>query len=355
MGRLKKQVKSDPIPYFLPNYGEEEKEALLKCIETGWTTQGEQVEALENEFALLDGAKYALAVSSASVGLYLACLCHGNTKRAYIPEYSFISDYFAPIQANKLTWLIPPIGGNNFSIDYSMIQNDGGIVIPVHFAGVKCDMSKILNNNRFVIEDCAHCYPTKTDEYKGVIRVYSFYANKLLHCGDGGIITTDSEDIYKKIKSLRYLGINNSPKNRIAGNYDIENLGYKANLTDLQAAIIRPQLKNIEKNKQRRKEIIKKYNKLLNTNVMEGDGHLYPFLANSESHRVEIEEAFNKNGIGFSRHFRPIYDFSFFNRERPHDLKSLNMYNREISLPIYEKLTDEQIEIICNVINSLQM
>ncbi len=371
------------IFFALPGIGKEEINAVTRVLKNKWLTMGPEVLRFEQEFTKFYQIKNAVAVNSATAGLHLALLSLdiGPKDEVILPSYTFASC------AN----MIVRVGAKPVFID---IQEDGFLLDPqeikkkitsrtkaimvVHFGGQTAEMAEIQKiarkNNLKIIEDCAHSlgakYKNKLAGTMGDIGVFSFYAIKNLTTGEGGMIITSDDKLAKKMQMLRLHGMSLTAFDRYSDKgkwyYEIEEAGFKYNLTDMAAAIGIEQLKKIKKFNQRRAEIAEIYFKNLagisqiklpkilpkRTNVW----HLFPIRVNA-SIRNKFIENLREFNICTSVHFIPLHLQPYYQKQfsyKKGDLPiSEEVFQEEVSLPMYPQLKDSEIKYICQVIKYL--
>ena len=236
---------TDRVKFHIPSVGKEEEDAVLEVLRSGWLTTGKKVREFEENFATFVGAKHAIAVSSATAGLFLSLKALGVDNLSYVATtpYTFIST------AEVIEWCgttpsFFDVEEDTYNIDINKITNwKFKAIIPVHIAGVKCDMEALYEKfpESAIVEDCAHYFPSKFDG-RSKTAVYSFYATKSITTGEGGMIVTNDDDLAKHIRVLLNHGIKQSTFDRYTSAknkwyYEVEELGYKFNMMDLSAAL----------------------------------------------------------------------------------------------------------------------
>jgi dTDP-4-amino-4,6-dideoxygalactose transaminase len=247
-------VRKTFLPFSLPTIGEEEKKEILDCLDTGWITTGPKVARFEKLIEDYVGATHALAVSSATAGLHVTLLSLGigrgdeviTTPMTFVSTINMIvnvgaTPVLADIDRSTLNISVPEIR--------KRITPRTRAIIPVHFAGQPCDMDAIVELARkkklAVIEDAAHAIGT---EYKGrrigtgsEAVIFSFHPIKNMTTGEGGIVTTERQDLFEKISLYRFHGMSRDAWKRYDGKgipqYDILLPGFKYNMMDIQAAL----------------------------------------------------------------------------------------------------------------------
>lgn len=372
------------IPYGRQNINEDDINAVVEVLKSDFLTTGPKVSEFEEAFAKYVGAKYAVAVSNGTAALHIACLAAGIGKgdevitspitfvaSANCTLYCGATPVFADIDA--VTYNILPE-----SIE-KCITNKTKAIIPVHYTGQPCDMDKIhtiaKKYNLIVIEDAAHAVGA---EYKGKkigglsdMTEFSFHPVKHITCGEGGIVTTNNEELYEKLKLFRTHGItrNKEEMSKYDGPWYYEqiDLGYNYRITDFQSALGMSQLKRIDEFLRRRREIADKYDEAFE-NVegitipaqMEETNsayHLYVIKVD-KSIRREMFEYLRDSNIGVNVHYIPVYTFTYYRENGYKDVECKNaeeLYESIISLPIYYGLTDkEQDYVIEKVIEFIE-
>lgn len=373
------------LPFALPEIGEEEIQEVVDCLRSGWVTTGPKTKQFENEFAsfLGDGVE-AIAVNSATAGLHLVleALGVGPGDEVIVPTLTFTAtaEVVRYLGADVVFVDSDPIT-LNASVDAirAAITNRTKVIMPVHYAGLSCDMDAILQlaqeHGLKVVEDAAHAFPT---QYKGRLigtlnsdaTVFSFYANKTMTTGEGGMLVTRDPEIAKRVKIMRLHGINRDAFDRFVSKspawfYEIVAPGYKYNLTDIASAIGIHQLRKINKFLLRRQELAKRYFQELSTLPLilpadaDGDAgsvhswHLYVvrLRENAKLTRDELIQKLSDRGIGTSVHYIPLHRHPYwrdtYNLQPQQYPVADAAYQAMLSLPLYTKMTDaDQTRVI---------
>jgi len=382
------------IPFAKVSIGGNELKYISEVLESGWLTTASKAMKFEDDFAEFVGAKYACAVNSCTAALHLAIEAIGIRQgdKVLVPSLTFTASaevvrYMGAdpvlIDVEYGTGLVTP------SIIREALKNNIGIkaLILVHYAGQAAMMTTpggegILDicrkNHILVIGDAAHAFPTKfNNKYIGSfgdVTCFSFYANKTITTGEGGMLVTDDEEIYKRVKIMRLHGINRDIWNRFTSvksswEYDVIAPGYKYNMPDINAAIGLAQLECAEYFREERQRCAEYYYKALN-DVQDFDlpecygshedhsWHLFPIVVKPEAKisRNEFIEKISERGIGVSVHYKPIHQMSYY--RETYDLISNDFPNTEkiwrgtVSLPIYPDLKESELEYISSTIIS---
>jgi perosamine synthetase len=278
------------IPVFRPNYNKEEIAAVDAVIRSGWIGLGPKTEEFEKRFALYTNAPYAIAVNSATAALHLSLLAAGIGKgdEVIVPSLTFVST----AHVVKYVGATPVFA--DITVDTLCISPDDvkkkitkrtKAIIPVHYGGHPCDMDglqKIAKANKLIIiEDAAHACGTSYHGKKigsiSPFTCFSFHAVKNLATGDGGMITVKDKATAERLNRLRWLGINKNTWDRlevISENenkaykaygwyYEVDELGYKCHMNDINAAIGLVQLRKLNKSNKKRRALAKRYTQML--------------------------------------------------------------------------------------------
>lgn len=374
------EIRKDMLSVQRPLGGNEEIEAIKDCIENGWWTKGPKVEQFEKEFAKHVGSKYAVAVTSNSHGQDLVMKAMGIKNADVIsPTMSFMSTAIVPLW-NNCTSNIVDIRRDDLNLDpvdvKRNLKKNTEAIIAVNMAGIPAPIDEIREfYDGFIIEDCAHSCYTPGAGSKGDVGVWSFQAVKTLPTGDGGMITTNDYDLYKKLQSLSWFGIE-STYSRVSGNthlkkdlatssknpegkpgytwdYDVTELGYKYYMIDLLAAIGLVQLKKLDGHLEIRRNIQKRYNNELNDIVgkpMWSDTVQYYCARVPEEHRDLLIEYLKSKNIHTSVHYKPLHLHEIVKQQREYPIADTE-WKKLISLPVHPAMTDEDTDYVIYWIN----
>lgn len=381
-------MKSDFIPFAFPEIGTEEIDEVSKVLLSGWLTTGPKTNQFEKDFAEYIGAPFALAVNSATAGLHLAleAIAIGPGDQVITTPFTFTAtaEVIRYLGADPVFVDIDP---NTFNFDpdgvEAAINPKTRAILPVHFAGQACEMDKIMNIARHkgikVVEDAAHALPCTYNGRNigtyGDGTVFSFYVTKSLATGEGGMVTTESKEIFQRVKTMRLHGINRDVWDRYTSRkpnwyYEVVAPGFKYNMTDLIGAIGIQQLRKVNRFQRRREEIASQYTAgfsdlpLRTPCVVRPDDihawHLYVIQLELEKiniSRDEFIEKMSERGIGTSVHFIPLHLHPYW-RDRygfkPDDFPiALDCYKRAVSLPIYSRMTDQQVDRVITAVQSI--
>jgi len=375
------------IPFNLPSIGEEEIQEVAAALRSGWITTGPRTEAFEQQFAAYVGARFAVAVNSCTAGLHLALVaCDiGPGDEVITTPYTFAATSEVILHAHA-TPVFVDIEDGGFNIDPQKIRkaitSRTRAIIPVHFAGEPCSMDEILaiaeEHDLILIEDAAHAcgavYKGEKIGSIGDITVFSFYATKNLTTGEGGMITTDDPGIAQRMRMLSLHGLSKDAWKRYSAvgkwRYDICDLGYKYNMSDIQAAIGLQQLKKYPAMQAARKELVRAYQEQLkdveeillppDPKNIDHAWHLFvirlkPKLTSID--RDSLIELLGKFGIGTSVHFIPLHLQSYYRMRYGFAVGDFpnaeNAYSGAISLPLYPSLSLAEVDYIATTLRGI--
>lgn len=375
------------IPFFRPTIGQEEIDSVVETLKSGWLTTGPKVRKFEQAFAQSVGAEFAIAVSSCTAALHLAleAVGVGPGDEVLVPSLTFASTGETVMHLGGRPVLIDSCP-DTLCIDPDQLERKitkrTKAVLPVHYGGHPCDMDEIQAIARkhgiAVIEDAAHAIPAHyRDRPVGAISdltCFSFYANKTITTGEGGMVTTNDRELADRVRLMSLHGISKDAWKRFSAEgswyYEILAPGYKYNMTDLAAAIGLHQLEKSGRFHQQRSAIAESYDAAfadlpeikvpaVREEVVSA-WHLYVIQVDVERlsiSRNDFIKALNAAGIGTSVHYLPLHMHPLY-RDRfgyaPEDLPvAQSAFDRIISLPIYPTMTDAEIEHVTSTVRSI--
>ena len=365
------KIRKKILPVLRPLGDEKDVDALRKTILGGWWGRGPKVEELEKKFAKKIGTKYAVAVTSNTSGIDLVLKAYNiNSGNILSPTISFVTTAMVPLwnscdsklcDVDKITNNLDPE-----SVKKNMNKKTKA-VIAVNYAGIPCDIDKIRKYFKgLIIEDCALSYYTAGAGLKGDVAVWSFQAVKTISCGDGGIITTNSKEIYNRLKLLTNFGIPNDTYQRSVSknskqklrpgyvwDFNISNVGYKTYMNDIQATLLLSQMNKINKSINTRLKIQKQYNaelpKQISRPVWSNTCQFYSTKIENGS-RDELMKFLSSKKIHTTIHFKPIHLHSLFKQNSKFRVADIE-WKKFISLPCHAAMNQEDIEYViywCN-------
>lgn len=382
-----KRAKEDFLVFGSPALGEEEIQEVLACLRSGWIGTGPRVARFEKQFATYKGVNSAVALNSCTAALHLSLLMLDLKPgdEVITTPMTFCATVNAIIHAGG-TPVLADINPNTFNINPQEIKNSitprTKAIVPVHFAGRSCDMDPIMDlaksHGLFVIEDCAHAIET---EYKGQkvgtigdLGCFSFYVTKNVVTGEGGMVLAKSPEILNRLKVLGLHGMNKDAWKRFGDDgykhYQVTEIGFKYNMTDMQAALGIHQIEKVEKHWERRRDIWKRYMEAFAGLPVslpaepEPDTrhafHLFTLLIDvniTGISRDSFLNEMNSRHLGVGVHYvclaeHPVYQHRF--GWRPTDFPHAHRVGQQtVSLPISAKLTDAEVAEVIEAVRAI--
>ncbi|PKO04166.1 MAG: DegT/DnrJ/EryC1/StrS aminotransferase [Chloroflexi bacterium HGW-Chloroflexi-3] len=362
------------IPLADLNYDSNEDTAVLSVLHSKWLTMGEVTSQFEQAFSEMTGSPHCLSVSNATEALHLACLALGigPGDEVIVPSLTFVATANAVLYTGARVTFADITSPNDLTISPASIEASitprTKAIIVMHYAGYPCDMPAIREiaqqHNLHIIEDAAHC-PGASLQGKalgtwGEIGCFSFFSNKNLATGEGGMLTTNSAEIAAKLKLLRSHGMTTLTYDRHEGHaytYDVVELGYNYRIDEIRAALGIEQLKKLPANNQRRREIVAHYRAHIPAELTipfaDHPGitaaHICPVLLPAGHSRTVFQDYMKEHGIQTSIHYPPIHTFSYYRQQYPgpHNLPlTETIAPQEVTLPLFPTMTEEQIEYL---------
>lgn len=371
------------IPLADLDYGLDETQAVIDVLKSRWLTMGTITQEFEHQFASMLGVKHAFGVSNGTHALHLACLATGikPEDEVIVPSLTFVATVNAALYVGASIKFADILGVNDLNISPQSIEEcitpKTKAIILVHYGGYGCQMHEIMalaqEHKLIVIEDAAHAPGAYLDQLAlgtwGDAGCFSFFSNKNLATGEGGMIVTNRDDIAEKLKVLRSHGMTTLTWDRHQGHaysYDVVALGNNFRIDEIRSSLGLVQLKKLEANNLRRSEHTTLYRELIcNTPGCEdieipfldhpgcSACHIFPVLLPENVNRLQLMTAMRSLGVQTSIHYPPVHKFSYYQELYPGvDLPHTeNIAKREVTLPLYPNLSAEDIVY---VVNSLQ-
>ena len=366
------------LPFHRSFIEEDDIQSVVRVLRGGWLTTGAETRRFEAAFARYVGATHAIAVSSCTAALHLALatIRLKEGEEVIVPTMTF-SSIGQVVQYFRARPVLVDCEPDSFQVDPRAIERAitprSRAIIPVHFGGCPARMDAILDlahrYNLKVIEDAAHALPSRHQGKMvgsiGDITCFSFYATKTLTTGEGGMVTTENPEVAESVRILSLHGISKNAHTRYTAEgswrYEILDLGYKYNMTDMQAALGLAQLEKCDWMREKREQIAARYTAALSymdayetprllPNVQHA-WHLYVLKTNMDVltiSRDRVIEELKRRGIGTSVHFIPLHthphyrqQFGYRTGQFPHAERH---FESAISLPLFPGMTSEDTE-----------
>lgn len=369
------------IPLADIDFDSEEEAAVLEVVKSRWLTMGAMTQAFEEEFAAYTGARHAIAVANGTAALHLACMVVGLKPgdEVIVPSLTFV----ATANAIRYTGAIPVFADIESeqdldisvrAIEQKLTEKTRAIMV-MHYGGYACDMPAITKLARekglAIIEDAAHAIGSEIDGRKmgvwGEVGCFSFFSNKNMTTGEGGMVVTNNDAMADRLRILRSHGMTTMSWDRHKGHawsYDVVELGYNYRLDEIRAALGRVQLSKLDRNNERRRILSALYREQLQElvptivvpfNETRGISacHLLPILLPAGSDRLGFMEYMKSHGIQTSIHYPPIHKFQAFAGIGlgAGDLPvTENVTGRQVTLPLYPTLKEEDVTVVVQAV-----
>ncbi|MEK6303070.1 MAG: DegT/DnrJ/EryC1/StrS family aminotransferase [Acidobacteriota bacterium] len=372
------------VPLSDIDLGADEIEAVTEVIRRRWLTMGPKTEEFEYEFARHHHAKHAVAVSSGTAALHLSYLAIGLSPgdEVIMPSMTFVATANAaivcgarPIFADILSEGEPTIDPDHVE---SLITPRSRAIVVVHYAGYSCRMKEIMRvaekHSLPVLEDCAHAPGVRYDDrYLGTLGTtgcFSFFSNKNLSTGEGGMVTTQDDEIAERVRLLRSHGMTSGTwkrHNERPQDYDVSEAGWNYRIDEIRAAMGLVQLAKLEQANVRRIELNSRYRSALQKAKAarmpfqkyrgESACHILPLVATNHLSRQQLVGALTQARVQSSHHYAPVHLFRLY-REKfgygPGLLPRTESFAaREITLPLFARMLDVDVDYVADVINAI--
>lgn len=367
------------IPLSDIDFGPEEEQAVLDVVRSRWLTMGTVTQAFETAFARYTGAKYALAVTNATAALHLACRAVGLEAgdEVILPSLTFVASANSIRYTGALPVFADIVSENDLNVSpvaiEALITPNTKAIMVVHYGGYACDMKSILDlaakYNLKVIEDAAHAAGSWLDNRHlgtwGDIGCFSFFSNKNMTTGEGGMVVTNDDALYEKLRLLRSHGMTSLTWDRHKGHawsYDVVDLGYNYRIDEVRAAIGNVQLTKLEGNNERRRQLVELYRQRLQkleeirvpffSHPGITAAHIMPVLLPHGADRLLFMEQMKSKAIQTSIHYPPIHQFTAYQSLGQSTLSiTEDVASREVTLPLHPGMTEEHVSAVCDTIS----
>jgi dTDP-4-amino-4,6-dideoxygalactose transaminase len=375
------------VQLFELNYDDRELQAATDVIRSAWITMGEETKSFETSFgAFLGNGALCTAVANGTAALHMALLAAGvgPGDEVIVPSLTFVADINVvrlvgaePILVDCTSyddWNISPEG-----ITAAITPRTKAVLV-VHYGGFACDMDAIAAAIReraggrriHLVEDAAHApgadYKGQACGTIGDIGCFSFFTNKNLSIGEGGMFVTRSQELHEKGRHLRSHGMSSLTLDRYKGraiSYDVIEPGLNYRMDEMRAAIGLVQLDKLSEANRRRGELVRRYRELLadvprmsvpfsGYNFGEPSYHIFPILLDKTVDRMEIIAGLRENGIQSSIHYPPFQEFTAYKDSGLADTPiALDISKRELTLPLFPTMRFDQVEFVCSTLKKL--
>lgn len=361
------------IPYGRQAIDEEDIQAVVDVLRSDYLTTGPVITDFEKKVANYTGAKYAVAIANGTAALHAACFAAGIKEgdEVITTPITFAASANCVLYCGARP-VFADIKEDTYNIDpedvRKKITNKTKAIVAVHFTGQPCEMEEIhaiaKEHNLIVIEDAAHALGA---DYKGHMvgsisdmTTFSFHPVKHITTGEGGMITTNNEELYKRLVLFRSHGITRDESMLLANEgswyYEQLDLGYNYRITDIQCALGLSQMNKLERFVTRRRELVARYQnvfkdvkEIITPVELEGCNSSWHLYVIQVDNRKEVFEKLREAGIGVNVHYIPVYHHPYYRQNGYEDVVCSNaekLYEGLISLPLYPDLTNEQQDYV---------
>src|SRR4030067_143961 len=364
---------------------QKEIQAVTKVLKSRWLTMGEVTQNFEKAFAKFLGVKHALAVASGTAALHLALkaleLKPGD--EVLLPSLTFVASANAIVYNQAKPVFVDISGLDNLNISVEDLQKKitdrTRAILVVHYAGYPANMVRInqiaQKYNLAVIEDSAHAIGAEINKKKmgtwGDLGCFSFFSNKNLVTGEGGMLVTNSDELARHLQLLRSHGMTTLTWERHKGQahcYDVVELGFNYRMTEIESALGIEQLKKLKKNNTKRERLTNFYIKQLKgvsqikipflNYPHQSSFHIFPILLGKGIDRNRFLEEMKKRKIQTSVHYQPVHKFTYYQNNFP-EVREISLPNteyvgkQEVTLPLHPLMTERDVIYVCNSIRKI--
>jgi dTDP-4-amino-4,6-dideoxygalactose transaminase len=371
------------VPLFDVRLREEEIEAVVEALRSGWLTMGPRTLEFEQAFAARLGARHAVALSSCTAALHLAYLAVGvgPGDEVIVPSYTFVATAAAVLYCGATPVFADVIGEDDLSLDPADVRRclspRTKAVTCVHFAGYPAPVDRLAElcaaEGVALIEDAAHAPSATLHGRKlgtwGRVAAFSLYSNKILSVGEGGLLVTDDDDIAELARGLRSHAMSTGTWDRHNGKsdaYEVLDVGFNYRIDEPRSALAHARLGGLEADISSRRRLTRAYRDRLrghpglvvpygDESVEDACCYIMPLLLRDGTRRDQVREALReRHGIQTSVHYPPVHSFRGY-RERCPDTslpKSESIASREITVPLFAHMSDSQLDRVVRALEA---
>ena len=368
--------------------GEREAQAVAEVVRSKWLSLGPRTAEFEQQFAARLNVPHAIAIANCTAALHLALAAVdiGPGDEVLLPSYTFVASANAVLYTGATPVFVDITGPQDLNVDpddlESKITPRTRAILVVHLAGYLANMDRIMaiarRHNLAVVEDACHAIGARYEgppgselngRYAGTIGhagCFSFFANKNLVTGEGGMLVTNEPEIAERVRRARSHGMTKSSWDKASGratDYDVIDLGYNYRCTEITAALGMIQLEKLPAANARRKQLAGRYKHLLRdvagltvpfaNRDDDSAHHIFPLLVADSDDRQSFRDRLQHDGIQTSVHYPPVHQFTHYRRlllEEPMLPRTVDVAAREVTLPLHPLLVDGDVDAICKAV-----
>ena len=374
---------SPDIPLFDLQLEEDDYRAVREALESGWLTMGPRIQEFEAAYAEFLGCNHAIAVSSCTAALHLAYLAAGigSGDEVVVPSMSFAATSNAVLYCGGTPVFADVVGQEDLGIDVddveARITDRTKAVCAMHYAGYPAAVDRLRElcdaRGIVLIEDAAHSPSAELDGRKlgtwGTAGCFSFFSNKVLSVGEGGLLATDDDGVAERVRSLRSHGMTSGTWDRHRGHaetYDIVALGFNYRMDEPRAALLLSRMRRVDDDIERRRAIVRGYRERLadvasltvpyaDEAVERSSCYVMPTLLDESVDRREFRQGLSERGIQTSILYPAIHEFTDYRRRYPDvSLPRTELAARtQVTLPLFPHMTEDQLDRVCAAVREL--
>ena len=366
------------IPLSDLDYGPEEEAAVMAVLRRRWLTMGAVTREFEKQFAEHLSVKHAVAVSNATVALHLACVALGlgPGDEVIVPSLTFVATANAVLYTGADVRFADICGAHDLNVNPQSIEEQitprTRAIIVVHYGGYACQMPAICaiaeRHGLEIIEDAAHAPGASLNGKAlgswGAAGCFSFFSNKNLATGEGGMFVTDRDDLAERARLLRSHGMTSLTWDRHHGHaysYDVVDIGYNYRMDEIRSALGLAQLEKLARNNKRRGELVAKYTDALagldvEIPFLDSQGisswHIMPILLPTHVDRRRFMDHMKQSGVQTSIHYPPIHFFQYYRDRYPEVLlpQTEKVAAHEVTLPLYPTMGEDAVALVAEAV-----
>lgn len=359
---------------------QQEKDAVSRVIDSGWISMGPETKEFEGEFARLHGTRHAVAVTNGTAALHLAAMALdlGPGDEVIVPSLTFVASANGFAYTGATIRFADVVSDEDPTLDPASVARAitprTKAIVPVHYAGWMADMAALKaiaeGSGASIVEDACHAVGGRGKDgiagQMGAMGCFSFFPNKNMTVGEGGMVTTNDERLDAALRLLRSHGMTSSSWDRDKGHayeYDVVRRGYNYRIDEIRSAIGRVQLAKLPDANERRRQVVAWYRErlegvpvtvpFLNRPVSQTSAHVFTVTTRTPEERDRLNETLRAQDIQTSRHYPPSHLFSIYREEAAASgslTRTESYAKRVITLPLHPKMTVDEVDRVCDVI-----